>query len=221
MMPRPNQNSSMANFRGHDPPVGKRPNFNLQPRKQNLRIENFLLFGIKWKKSHTRSLDRLRPCEKWPPSTMMVDISTLSSPFFWNGLCHRATFPRRVDDLDVIRRKLDQVSQRARVHDGRVSDEVLLKIHRLHCLCEGNLGDEVEESSWANQNNLALLFPNRKTITTISFQDTSKPGGVPSEKKVTYVISITIAGDWAVSNVLHQIQTILQICSQFNEHEKG
>lgn len=92
-----------------------------------------------------------------------------SSPFFWDGLCHRATFPWRGDDLDVVGGKLDQISQRARVDDGRVSDEVLFKIHRLHCLCEGNLLVERREEKWGTVRERTRLtqlgfFPNRKTL---------------------------------------------------------
>lgn len=177
MMLWPNQNSSLANFWGHDPPVEKRwTNCNLKPTKHILRIENFLLFGMK---VHTQvkytSASSVQCWSKelvnnWPPAAM-ISNNTVSSPFFWNSLCHCATFPRRGDDLDVIGRKLDQVSQRARVDDGRVSDEVLLKIHRLHGLCEGNLGGEAEQSSSANTNYLALLFPYGKT----KFSSVSEP----------------------------------------------
>lgn len=72
-------------------------------------------------------------------SHLQYFIHTASSPFLWNSLCHSATFPCCVDDLDIIRGKLNQISQWAGLDDGRVSDKVLLKIHRLHRLCEGNL----------------------------------------------------------------------------------
>lgn len=72
-------------------------------------------------------------------------IQTTSSPFLWNSLCHSATFPWCVDDLDIIWGKLNQISQGTGLDDGRVSDKVLLKIHRLHRLCEGNLQGNEEE----------------------------------------------------------------------------
>lgn len=91
-----------------------------------------------------------------------------SSPFFWDGLCHRATFPWRGDDLDVVGGKLDQISQRARVDDGRVSDEVLFKIHRLHCLCEGNLLVERREEKWGT-------VRERTRLTQLGFFQIGKP----------------------------------------------
>ena len=68
---------------------------------------------------------------------------TADLPFLWDSLRHCATFPGCVDDLNIIWGKLNQISQGTWLNDGRVSDEVFLKIHRLNCLCEGNLvGDE-------------------------------------------------------------------------------
>ncbi len=72
---------------------------------------------------------------------------TVPLPFLWDGLRHCATLPGCVDDLNVIWGKLNQISQGTWLNDGRVSDEVLLKIHRLHRLREWNLvGDERERS---------------------------------------------------------------------------
>lgn len=66
-------------------------------------------------------------------------------PFFRYSLHHGATLPGCVDDLNVIWGKLNQISQGTWLNDGRVSDKVLLKIHRLHRLRERNLvgGEEV------------------------------------------------------------------------------
>lgn len=70
-----------------------------------------------------------------------------SLPFLRDSLHHCAALPGCVDDLNVIRRKLNQISQGTWFNDGRVSDEVLLKIHWFHCLCEGNLEDNEKEGA--------------------------------------------------------------------------
>lgn len=71
-------------------------------------------------------------------ATTSLNRSVLS-PFLGDSLYHCATFPGCVDDLNVIWGKLNQIPQGTWLNDGRVSDEVLLKIHWLHGLCEGNL----------------------------------------------------------------------------------
>lgn len=76
--------------------------------------------------------------------------STAALPVFRDSLYHCATLPGCVDDLNVIWGKLNQISQGTWLNDGRVSDKVLLKIHRLHRLRERNLvGDE---QVWQGEN---------------------------------------------------------------------
>ena len=81
-------------------------------------------------------------------------------PFLRNGLWHCATLPGCVDDFNVIGGELDQIPQGAGLNDGRVGDEVLLKIHRLHRLCEGNLREKSEEraKSISCENSVQLLL---------------------------------------------------------------
>jgi len=92
-----------------------------------------------------------------PPTAAAPHSVFHPSPFLRDRWRHRATLPGRVDDLDVIRGELDQISQGTRLDDGRVSDEVVLKIHRLHGLCEGDLVSD-ERGGGEKRDTLSVLL---------------------------------------------------------------
>lgn len=54
------------------------------------------------------------------------------------GLKRNALFVQ-VEELQVILRELHELSEGARLHPRSMTAHILLKIHRLHHLCQGQL----------------------------------------------------------------------------------
>lgn len=70
--------------------------------------------------------------------------SSTHSPLLRHSLTKSSTLSWRVKHFNVIWRKFDQISQRSRLYNGRVRDQILFKIHWLYSLCQRNLYGEIQ-----------------------------------------------------------------------------
>lgn len=68
-------------------------------------------------------------------------------PLFRNSRHERSTFSGGVHNLNVIRRKLKQVSQGARLDWHWVCTKVFLQVNRLHGFCKRHLGKDKQWKS--------------------------------------------------------------------------